>query len=117
VSDQVLDHRPDVRSDQKFDHRPLGFVFILHTASLYVSMGLTKPDIAALEALPPQALAQIPGEAPPNSVIPNFAHPKSNEQLILGLSYFFFAGALICFSLRIWTRAFYMKRWQWDDGE
>jgi hypothetical protein len=71
VSDQVLDHRPDVRSDQKFDHRPLGFVFILHTASLYVSMGLTKPDIAALEALPPQALAQIPGEAPPNSVIPN----------------------------------------------
>jgi hypothetical protein len=78
-------------------------------------MGLAVPDIAALEALPPQALAQIPGQAPPHGVVPNFANPESNEQLILGLSYFFFAGALVCFLLRIWAKAFYVKRWQWDD--
>lgn len=78
-------------------------------------MGLTIPDIAALQALPSQALAQIPGEAPPPGAIPNFANPASNVPLILGLSYFFAAVACICFLLRIWTKTFIVKRWQWDD--
>ncbi|KAF2023420.1 hypothetical protein EK21DRAFT_94936 [Setomelanomma holmii] len=78
-------------------------------------MGLTIPDVDALAALPPSALAQIPGEAPPPGVVPNFAHPASNVPLILGLSYFFFAVSAICFLLRVWTRAVIVKRWQWDD--
>jgi hypothetical protein len=78
-------------------------------------MGLTIPDVSALKALPPQALMQIPGEAPPPGVVPNFANPISNVPLILGLSYFFFAVASICFLLRIWMRVFIVKRWQWDD--
>jgi|TARA_R110002003_G_scaffold878_5_gene21714 hypothetical protein len=79
--------------------------------------GLTIPDLAALEALPPQALAQIPGETPPPGLIPNFAHPASNVSLIIGLSSFFFAISTICFLLRVWTRAVVVKRWQWDDSK
>jgi hypothetical protein len=80
-------------------------------------MGLTIPDVSALKALPPQALMQIPGEAPPPGVVPNFVNPTTNVPLILGLSYFFFALASICYLLRIWTRVFVVKRWQWDDCE
>ena len=80
-------------------------------------MGLSIPDVSALEALPPSALAQIPGETPPPGVTPNFDHPATTVPLILGLSYFFFAVASICYLLRIWTRTFIVKKWQWDDGK
>ncbi|KAH5332002.1 hypothetical protein HBI12_053450 [Parastagonospora nodorum] len=78
-------------------------------------MGLTIPNVSALKAIPPEMLAQIPAEVPPPGVVPNFTNPVTNVDLILGLSYFFFAVASICFLLRMWTRIFIVKRWQWDD--
>jgi hypothetical protein len=78
-------------------------------------MRLTIPDLAALKALPLQALAQTPAEAPPPGVMPNFTDPPINVPLILGLLYFFFAVASTCFMLRVWMKTSIVKRWQWDD--
>jgi hypothetical protein len=79
-------------------------------------MVLSSAEITALKALTPQQLAQIPAETPPPGVVPNFEHPASTVPLMMGLSFTVAAVATVCLALRIWTRTFVVKRWQWDDS-
>jgi hypothetical protein len=79
-------------------------------------MVLSYSEVAALLALTPAQLAQIPAEAPPPGVVPDFEHPATTVPLMLGLSYTVATVATVCLVLRIWTRTFLVKRWQWDDS-
>ena len=78
-------------------------------------MGYSVLDPSAIAAIPPLMLASIPAAIPPSGVIPNFVDRPTIVPLILGLSYAFLVLASVCFVIRIWTKAFIVKKWQWDD--
>lgn len=74
-------------------------------------------ELKALLSAPASILKTIPGGAPPQGVIPNYANPPTRVPVILGVGTAFLVFASVCFSIRIYTKVVIAKNWKWDDGK
>lgn len=80
-----------------------------------MSAGNTDPKL--IESIPPAELKSIPAGQPPPGVEPNFADPTTRVPVVLGVGIAFIVLAIVCFSIRIYTKLAMRKQWKWDDGE
>ncbi|KAL9049450.1 MAG: hypothetical protein Q9162_007217 [Coniocarpon cinnabarinum] len=69
----------------------------------------------AVAHLPPQLLNQLPGLTPPSGVTPNFVDPPSHGDVFIIYASIMLALVLILFSVRIYTKAYIIRKWTWDD--
>ena len=74
-------------------------------------------DPKAIESISPENLRSNPAGRPPPGIQPDFVDPPSLVPAILGVGAAFLALALFCYSIRIYTKLFITRKWQWDDGK
>lgn len=74
-------------------------------------------NATVIEAIPPDVLETIPAATPPPGVRPDFVHPATTLPQILAVCSIFFAIALTCYIIRIYTKARIARKWTWDDCE
>lgn len=72
-------------------------------------------DPKVLEELPAELLEMLPVQTPPLGIQSNFVDPASRVPVILGIGSTFFALALLCFIIRVYTKIAILKKWRWDD--
>lgn len=80
-------------------------------------MSTSKVDPKLIESIPLTVLKTMPAASPPPGIQPNFADPPTRVPVILGVSIAFFVFAILCFSIRIYTKLAVVKNWKWDDCE
>ena len=78
-------------------------------------MSADTADPQAIQSIPSALLKTLPAGQPPPGVQPNFADPPSRAPVILGVCLTFAVLAVICFSIRIYTKLAIAKNWKWDD--
>ena len=78
-----------------------------------MSAGSVDPKI--IGSIPSAVLMTIPAGQPPSGVQPNFTDPPTQVPVILGVGIAFFILAILCFSIRIYTKLAIAKNWKWDD--
>lgn len=76
-------------------------------------MNTSQVDI--LKQLPPEALATTPALAPPPGIIPNPEHPISRGHLLIVVNSIVAAIMVICYVIRVYTRAIIQRRVAWSD--
>jgi hypothetical protein len=91
------------------------FAFPKNATLLCMSFGNMDPQTIA--DLPPGLLKTIPAAQPPPGIQPNFSNPETQVPAMLGVGIAFLALALICFTIRIYTKATISKNYRWDDGK
>lgn len=74
-------------------------------------------DPKIIESMSPELLSTLPGGDPPPGIQPNFSDPPTLVPATLGVGTAFLALAILCFSVRIYTKLAIAKHWQWDDCE
>ena len=80
-------------------------------------MSVENADPQLIQSIPPASLKTLPAGQPPPGIHPNFADPPSRAPVILGICLTFAVLAVICFSIRIYTKLAIAKNWKWDDGK
>lgn len=80
-------------------------------------MPASKIDPKLIESMPPALLKILPAGKPPPGVQPNFVDPPTQVPVILGVGAAFGVLAVLCFSIRIYTKLALTKKWTWDDCE
>ena len=80
-----------------------------------MSAGNVDPKL--IQSMPPVLLKTLPAGQPPPGVRPSFAEPPTRVPVILGVGIAFVVLAVLCFSVRIYTKLAIAKNWQWDDCE
>jgi len=80
-----------------------------------MSAGTIDPKL--IESIPPAVVKTLPAGQPPPGVKPNFTHPATRVPIVLAVGIAFVALAVVCFSIRIYTKLTMRKKWKWDDGE
>lgn len=80
-----------------------------------MSTGNVDPNL--IESIPPALLKTLPAGEPPPAIKPDFAEPPTRVPVILGVSIAFIVLAVVCFSIRIYTKLAIAKKWKWDDCE
>ncbi|MCJ1379010.1 hypothetical protein MMC17_002109 [Xylographa soralifera] len=78
-----------------------------------MSAGTIDPKL--IGSIPLAVLKTTPAGQPPLGIQPNFADPPTRVPVILGVGIAFIVLAVICFSLRIYTKLAIAKNWKWDD--
>lgn len=78
-------------------------------------MSAGNVDAKVIESIPPALLKTLPAGQPPRGIQPNFSHPPTRVPVILGVSITFIVLAILCFSIRIYTKLVIAKKWKWDD--
>jgi hypothetical protein len=78
-------------------------------------MDIHTLDISSLTPEMLQALAYMPGRAPPQGVVSNFENPPSRAALQIWSTSVCMALALLFFFNRLYIKARLMKKWSWDD--
>ena len=79
-----------------------------------MSAGNIDPKV--IESIPLSVLKTLPAGQPPPGIEPNFADPSTRVPVVLGVGIPFSVLALLCYSVRIYTRLAIKKNWKWDDG-
>lgn len=74
-------------------------------------------DAKLIESIPLAVLKTMPAATPPPGIQPNFADPPTQVPVILGVGITFLVLAVLCFSIRIYTKLAIAKNWKWDDCE
>ena len=74
-------------------------------------------DPQLIQSIPPALLGTLPAGQPPPGIQPDFADPPTRVPVILGVGITFAVLAVICFSIRIYTKLAITKNWKWDDCE
>lgn len=78
-------------------------------------MSSDKFDPSMIKSIPPELLKKIPGELPPPGVQPNFVDPPTRVPVILGVGSAFLLLALLCYTVRVYTKTFIARHLKWDD--
>ncbi|MCJ1400967.1 hypothetical protein MMC11_004178 [Xylographa trunciseda] len=78
-----------------------------------MSSGIIDPKL--IGSIPLALLKTIPAGQPPPGIQPNFADPLTRVPVILGVGIAFIILAVLCFSVRIYTKLVLAKNWKWDD--
>ena len=78
-------------------------------------MSTTAVDAQSVEQIPPSLLQTLPAGTAPSGFSTNFVDPPTLVPAVLGVGTSFLTLALICFSVRAWTRLAINKRCSWDD--
>ena len=74
-------------------------------------------DPKVVESIPESVLAILPAATPPPGVLANFIDPPTRVPVLLGLGSTFLLIALLCYTVRIYTKVAIVKSWKWDDGK
>jgi hypothetical protein len=74
-------------------------------------------DPKVVESIPESVLAILPAATPPPGVQANFIDPPTRVPVLLGLGSTFLVIALLCYTVRIYTKVAIVKSWRWDDGK
>ena len=80
-------------------------------------MTWSQVDPKIIESIPSVLLKTLPAGQPPRGIQPNFADPPTRIPVILGVCTAFIVLAVICFTIRIYTKLVISKKWKWDDGK
>lgn len=80
-----------------------------------MSAGTVDPKL--IGSIPPASLKTLPAGQPPPGIQPNFVDPPTRVPVILGVGIAFLVLAVLCFSIRIYSKLATAKSWKWDDGE
>jgi hypothetical protein len=72
-------------------------------------------SVDLINSIPSNLLATLPAAAPPPGVIPNFDHPPSRSNLLLGLTTAFLVLAVISYFIRMYTKIRILRKVTWDD--
>jgi hypothetical protein len=72
-------------------------------------------SVDLINSIPPALLATLPAAPPPPGIVPNFEHPPSRSNLLLGLTSVFLALAVISYSIRMYTKIKIFRKLTWDD--
>ena len=99
---------------QYFDHDSRASLHFFPISSSVI-MSATGVDAQSIERIPPALLQTLPTKAPPPGILSNFVNPPTLVPAVLGVGTAFLILALICFSLRAWTKLAINKRCSWDD--
>lgn len=67
-----------------------------------MSAGYIDPKV--IESIPPAVLKTLPAGQPLPGIEPNFAHPSTRVPVVLGVGITFSVLAVLCFSIRIYTK-------------
>ena len=78
-------------------------------------MSINNIDPKSIESIPLALLKTTPAGEPPPNIQPNFADPPTRVPVVLGISIAFVILAVLCFSIRIFTKLVVVKKWRWDD--
>lgn len=62
------------------------------------------------------SLADIPVQAPPPGIVPNFVNPVTRAPIVVRVEAVCLALDWIAFSLRMYSRVKISRSWAWDDG-
>lgn len=76
-----------------------------------------RVDPKIIESIPLALLKTLPAGQPPQGIQPNFADPPTRVPIILCVCTAFIFLAIICFTVRIYTKLAISKNWKWDDGK
>jgi hypothetical protein len=72
-------------------------------------------SVDLINSIPPALLATIPAASPPPGIVPNFDHPPSRSNLLLGLTSVFLSLAVISYFIRMYTKIKILRKVSWDD--
>lgn len=72
-------------------------------------MDLSNLDLSKIDP------SNFPSAKPPEGVQPNFVNPESRATATIVFSVIFTCFMLVIVSLRMYTKAFVVKQWHWDD--
>lgn len=61
-------------------------------------------------------LSDIPIEAPPPGIMPNFINPETRAPIVIAITAICLALIWPAFGLRVYSKAYVSKSFGWDDG-
>lgn len=88
-----------------------------HSSDITIMSNNNNSDTKYVFSLSSGILQSIPAGVPPPGTEPNFTVPPTLVPVILGITTTFLALALLCYSVRIYTKIFITRNRTLDDGE